>query len=105
MDLIFRSAQDLRQESFPNNSLQFSLKQCSLRRIFFEDTAMTPDIETLIEKLQELSVERRAEVADFVDFLLYRERGQGLTQEAEHLAQTAFTTLWDTPADTDYPQQ
>ncbi|MCP9451231.1 MAG: hypothetical protein NNA23_00965 [Nitrospira sp.] len=66
---------------------------------------MNIDIETIVEKLRELSVERRAEVADFVDFLLYRERGHGLTREAEHLAQTAFTTLWDNPADTSYPQQ
>ncbi|MCP9454908.1 MAG: DUF2281 domain-containing protein [Nitrospira sp.] len=65
---------------------------------------MNPDIETIIEKLQELSVERQAEVADFVDFLLDRERGHRLTREAEHLAQTAFTTLWDNPADTTYPQ-
>jgi hypothetical protein len=65
---------------------------------------MNTDIETIVEKLRELSVERRAEVAEFVDFLLYRERGHGVTQEAEHLAQTAFTTLWDNPADPTYPQ-
>ncbi len=54
----------------------------------------------IIEKLRELSQERQAEVADFIDFLVHRERGGGsLTQEAEHLAQTAFTTLWDNPAD------
>jgi hypothetical protein len=50
--------------------------------------------QTIIEKLRALSLERQAEVADFVDFLAQR--------ETEHFAQTAFTTLWDNPADVEY---
>ncbi|MCP9449331.1 MAG: DUF2281 domain-containing protein [Nitrospira sp.] len=67
-------------------------------------TKMTEQI--IIEKLRELSQERQAEVADFIDFLVHRETGRGsLTQEAEHLAQTAFTTLWDNPTDAEYNRQ
>jgi hypothetical protein len=62
--------------------------------------------QTIIEKLRELSQERLAEVADFIDFLAHRESEErSLTQEAEHLAQTAFTTLWDNPADAEYTRQ
>ncbi|MCP9446340.1 MAG: DUF2281 domain-containing protein [Nitrospira sp.] len=67
-------------------------------------TKMTEQI--IIEKLRELPQERQTEVVDFIDFLVHRETERGsLTQEAEHLAQTAFTTLWDNPPDTEYNRQ
>jgi len=50
--------------------------------------------QAIIEKLRELSLERQAEVTDFIDFLSQR--------ESSHFAQTALTTLWDKPADTEY---
>jgi len=43
------------------------------------------------------------EVEDFVDFLVHREADErGLTHAAGQLATTAFTRVWDNPADTDY---
>ena len=60
--------------------------------------------QTIIEKLRELSPERQTEVLDFVDFLAHRDTEERALNQAEHFAQTAFTTLWDNPADTEYPR-
>jgi hypothetical protein len=59
--------------------------------------------QTILEKLRQLPQERLAEVEDFVDFLAHREAEErGLTHAAGQLATTAFTRVWDNPADADY---
>lgn len=59
--------------------------------------------QTILEKLRQLPQERLAEVEDFVDFLAHREAEErGLTHAAGQLATTAFTRIWDNPADADY---
>ncbi|TKS59618.1 MAG: hypothetical protein EWM72_02189 [Nitrospira sp.] len=69
-----------------------------------EETHMTKGYEqTILEKLRQLPPKRLAEVEDFVDFLVHREADErGLTHAAGQLATTAFTRVWDNPADTDY---
>ena len=57
----------------------------------------------ILEKLRQLPQERLAEVEDFVNFLAHREADErGLTHAAGQLATTAFTRVWDNPADADY---
>lgn len=59
--------------------------------------------QTILEKLRQLPQERLAEVEDFVDFLTHREADErGLIHAAGQLATTAFTRVWDNPADADY---
>ncbi len=59
--------------------------------------------QTILEKLRNLPPERLAEVEDFVDFLMHRQREErGLTHAAGQLATSAFTRVWDNPADADY---
>ena len=59
--------------------------------------------QTILEKLRQLPQERLAEVEDFVDFLAHREADErGLTHAVGQLATTAFTRVWDNPADADY---
>lgn len=72
--------------------------------MIIEETHMTKVYEqTILEKLRQLPQERLAEVEDFVDFLAHREAEErGLTHAAGQLATTAFTRVWDNPADADY---
>ena len=59
--------------------------------------------QTILEKLRNLPPERVAEVEDFVDFLAHRQTDERhLTEAASRLATTAFTRVWDNPADADY---
>jgi hypothetical protein len=55
----------------------------------------------LIRKICSLPLEKLAEVEDFVDFLNQREDRQ-LTQAAAKLAEKAFRTAWNNPADAAY---
>jgi hypothetical protein len=57
---------------------------------------------SLIEKLQALPPQRRAEVEDFVDFLRSREDYQRLTTAAAHASKPAFAQAWDNDDDAEY---
>ena len=59
-------------------------------------------VEALIEKLQALPPERRAEVEDFIDFLHNRESDQHLARSAAHVSEPAFKAVWDNPDDAEY---
>lgn len=56
----------------------------------------------LIEKIKQLSLQRLAEVADFVDFLRAREDEQRLTQAAAKMAEASFAAVWNNDADAAY---
>ncbi len=56
----------------------------------------------LIDKIAALPVERIAEVADFVDFLLSREHSQRLSRAASAASAPAFSAIWDNPEDDVY---
>jgi len=58
--------------------------------------------QALIEKLQALPPERRAEVEDFIDFLHNRESDQYLARSAARVSEPAFKAVWDNPDDAEY---
>jgi hypothetical protein len=60
------------------------------------------DAHSLIEKLQALPPQRRAEVEDFVDFLRSREDDQRLTAAAARASEPAFAQVWDNDDDAEY---
>lgn len=62
------------------------------------------DSQKLIEKLQSLSPERRAEVADFVDFLFNRELDTRLARAAAQASEPSFAAVWDNADDAEYDQ-
>ena len=57
---------------------------------------------TLIAKIRELSDERVAEVADFVDFLRVRDEHRELVQAATRLSEPSLAAVWDNPEDDVY---
>ena len=63
---------------------------------------MSTDTQALIEKLQSLPPQRRAEVEDFVDFLCNRETEQLLTRSAAEASDPAFKAVWNNPDDAEY---
>ena len=58
--------------------------------------------QTLIDKIQQLSPEKIAEVEDFVDFLRQREEDRQLVRAAAKLSEDAFEKVWDNPDDAAY---
>lgn len=58
--------------------------------------------QALIDKLNSLPPQRRAEVEDFVDFLKSRDEEQRLTQAATQVSAPAFKAVWDNPDDAEY---
>ncbi len=63
---------------------------------------MLANTKILIEKIQSLSPEKVAEVADFVDFLRLKEQEQTLTNMAARASAPAFAAVWDNPDDEAY---
>ena len=62
---------------------------------------MSAQLETLVEKIKSLPLERQAEVEDFVEFLRFKEEQQ-LKQAALKLAEISFANVWDNPEDSVY---
>ena len=58
--------------------------------------------ETLLRKIEELPLDRKAQVEDFVDFLRLRDEGAKLTRAAETLSERALQEVWDNPDDAEY---
>lgn len=58
--------------------------------------------QALIEKIQKLPPQRRAEVEDFVDFLRTREGDQRLTQAAARASEASFAAVWVNDEDAAY---
>jgi hypothetical protein len=63
---------------------------------------MNQNAAILNEKIQTLSAEEIAEVADFVEFLRFRSQERGLTRAAETVSAPAFETVWANPEDDAY---
>jgi hypothetical protein len=61
-----------------------------------------PDVQALIEKWKSLPPQRRAQVEDFVDFLLSRKTEQPLARAAAQTSQPAFTAGRDNSDDAEY---
>lgn len=57
---------------------------------------MSAQLETLVEKIKSLPLERQAEVEDFVEFLRLKEETQ-LNQAALKLSEASFAKVWDNP--------
>jgi len=62
------------------------------------------DKEILIQKIRSLSQEKIKEVEDFIDFLTYKEKKEGLTYRAAKAAEPSFQRVWDNPEDAEYDQ-
>lgn len=58
----------------------------------------------VLEKLRHLPVEKRAEVVDFIDFLLARSRDEGMRLAVAQLNSAAFAKVWDNAEDDVYDQ-
>lgn len=58
----------------------------------------------VLEKLRHLPVEKRAEVVDFIDFLLARSQDDGMRQAVAQLNSAAFAKVWDNAEDDVYDQ-
>ncbi|HET9194946.1 MAG TPA: DUF2281 domain-containing protein [Vicinamibacterales bacterium] len=56
----------------------------------------------LIDKIQQLSPDRAAEVEDFVDFLTARDSERKVTHAAERLSEASFRAVWDNADDAEY---
>lgn len=65
--------------------------------------ASTVQIESLVEKLRGLPVERVAEVEDFVDFLRARDERE-LVGMAMRASERSFAAVWDNADDAEYDQ-
>jgi len=59
-------------------------------------------IEALVEKIRSLPPERIGAVADFVDFLRFRQAERQLVRDSARAAQSAFAGVWDNPDDAEY---
>ncbi len=60
------------------------------------------DARVLLEKIKALPSERFAEVEDFVDFLVARDRQRSLARDAAAASAPAFERVWDNPEDDVY---
>ncbi len=58
----------------------------------------------VLEKLRHLPAEKRAEVVDFIDFLLVRNQDGGVRQAMAQLNSEAFANVWDNAEDGVYDQ-
>jgi hypothetical protein len=56
----------------------------------------------LLEKIRRLSPEKAAEVEDFIDFLVQRDRERDLAGAATRISEGAFAKVWDNEDDADY---
>ncbi len=63
---------------------------------------MNAQADQLIEKLNALPPERRAEVEDFVDFLQSRESDRRLADAIAKASEPALKTVWDNDQDAAY---
>lgn len=64
--------------------------------------AENPQKKALIEKIEELPPESVNEVAQFVEFLAYRDEDRRWVQAAMKLSEPSLAQAWDNPDDADY---
>ena len=63
---------------------------------------MQAQVEQMVEKLEHLSPNRLAEVADFIDFLQQRDQDKQLKQNYTQASETSFNKVWDNEEDAIY---
>jgi hypothetical protein len=61
---------------------------------------MSPDRQSLIEKIEALPAEKVAEVENFVDSIA--RRGSGLARAASRASEPSFARVWNNPEDDAY---
>lgn len=57
---------------------------------------------SLLDKIATLSVERIAEIEDFIDFIRLREEDRSLRRAVATASAPAFETVWNNPEDDVY---
>lgn len=63
---------------------------------------MNAQVQIMIEKLEHLSAERVAEVADFIDFLQQKEDESRLRESFSQASESSFAHVWDNDDDAAY---
>ena len=63
---------------------------------------MQAQVEQMVEKLEHLSPNRLAEVADFIDFLQQRDQDKRLKQDYTQASEASFNKIWDNEEDAIY---
>ena len=65
---------------------------------------MTPRLEEIQHKLEQLAPDRLAEVEDFIDFLRERDLDRQLRQDHAQASEAAFAKIWDNDSDAVYDE-
>ena len=63
---------------------------------------MQPQMQHVLEKLEHLSLDRLAEVEDFIDFLQQRDQDKPLRRDFARGSEVAFAKIWDNDSDVIY---
>ena len=63
---------------------------------------MQPQVQHVLEKLEHLSLDRLAEVEDFIDFLQQRDQDKPLRRDFVLGSEAAFAKIWDNDSDAIY---
>ncbi len=63
---------------------------------------MQPQVQQMLKKLEYLSPDHQAEVADFIDFLQQRDQEKGLRQGFKQASEDVFNKVWDNDDDAIY---
>lgn len=63
---------------------------------------MQAQIQFIVERLGHLSLERQAEVGDFIEFLHQRDQEQHLRKDFAQASSAAFAKVWDNDDDAVY---
>jgi len=63
---------------------------------------MQLQVKHMLEKLEHLSPDRQAEVADFIDFLQQRDQDKNLRQDFKQVSEGALNKAWDNDDDAIY---
>jgi hypothetical protein len=58
-----------------------------------------PDAKTLLEKIEALPPDRVAEIEDFVDFIVQRDKARSLTRAGAVTSVPVFAINWNNPHD------
>lgn len=65
---------------------------------------MQPQLKQMLEKLEHLSPDHLAEVANFIDFLQQRDQDKHLRQDHARASEAAFNKVWDNDEDAIYDE-
>ena len=63
---------------------------------------MQPQVQHVLKKLEHLSLDRLAEVEDFIDFLQQRDQDKYLRRDFARGSEAAFEKVWDNDSDAIY---